>query len=211
MRKYLPDLISVIVVSLIIFIIAWNIPFDIIRLFISQNPLLGALVFIFFMILSTVVPPVTIFPLIPFVGVVLGPFATMIYCVIGWTIGSVMSFWIARHLGRPFLARYISLDKIDEWGNKIPEKNEFLALLLLRMATPVDVLSYAVGLFCRIKFWKYAIASFFGVIPFSYVLAYGYDIFLFEDNKILFVTLFMVLLVLGGLIISQKRLNSKNK
>ena len=153
MRKYLPDLISVIVVSLIIFIIAWNIPFDIIRLFISQNPLLGALVFIFFMILSTVVPPVTIFPLIPFVGVVLGPFATMIYCVIGWTIGSVMSFWIARHLGRPFLARYISLDKIDEWGNKIPEKNEFLALLLLRMATPVDVLSYAVGLFCRIKFW----------------------------------------------------------
>ena len=205
MKKYLPDLISVIVVLLVIFIITVNIPFEIIKVSISQNPFLGALVFIFLMILSTVIPPITIFPLIPFVGIVLGPFMTMMYCVVGWTIGSMISFLIARRLGRPFLARYISLDNIDKWGNKIPEKNEFFALVLLRMATPVDILSYAAGLFCRIKLWKYSLASFIGVIPFSYVLAYGYDIFLLENKMILSITLVMIFAVLSGVIISKRK------
>ncbi len=207
-KKYLPDLISTIVVLLVIFIIAWNVPVETIKLFILQNPILGAGAFIFLMVLSTVVPPITIFPLIPFVGIVLGPFITMVCSVIGWAIGSIISFLIARNLGRPFLARYISLEKIDRWGNKIPEKNEFLTLVILRMITPVDVLSYAVGLFCRIKLWKYSLASFIGVIPFSFVLAYGYDIFLLKDKMVLYIAVLMLFLIAVGVFISRKKLNN---
>ena len=204
-KKYLPDLLSGLFVLAIIFVVAWNIPLETIKLFISQNPVLGGLMFTLMMIISTVIPPITIFVLIPFVGMVLGPFMTMIYSVVGWTVGSIISFLVARHLGRPFIARYISLKKIDKWEKKIPEKGEFLYLVFLRMVTPVDVLSYAVGLFCRIKFWKYSIASFIGVIPFSFFFSYGYDIVLLRDKTILLIAGVLVLVALLGLFIVKKK------
>jgi len=194
------------VVLLAIFIIALNVPFETIKLFILQNPLLGGLIFTLMMVISTVIPPITIFVLIPFVGMVLGPLVTMIYSVIGWTVGSIISFLIARHLGRPFISRYVSLKKIDKWERKIPEKGEFLYLVFLRMVTPVDVLSYAVGLFCRISLWKYSIASFIGVIPFSFVFAYGYDIVLLQDKTILLITGVVFLIVILGLVIVKKKI-----
>ncbi len=204
MKKYIFDIISISVVLVVIFVIAWNIPFEVIKSFILQNQILGGLVFIFMMVISTVIPPITIFVLIPFVGVILGPFITMIYSVIGWTIGSMIAFMIARYYGRPFLARYVSLEKIDEWEHKIPENGEFFYLIFLRMITPVDILSYAVGLFCRISLLKYSIASFIGVIPFSFVFAYGYDIVLLQNKTILSITGFLFLIVMLGLIIVNK-------
>lgn len=205
MKKYIFDIVSTIVVLLVIFVIAWNVPFETIKLFISQNQILGGMIFVFMMVLSTVIPPITIFPLIPFVGVVLGPFITMIYSIVGWTIGSVVAFIIARQYGRPFLAKYVSLDKIDEWENKIPENNEFVVLVVLRMITPVDVLSYAMGMFCRICLWKYTLASFIGVIPFSFVLAYGYDIVLLRNKTILFVVGGVLLIAILSLLIVKKK------
>ena len=204
MKKYIFDIISISVVLVVIFVIAWNIPFEVIKSFILQNQILGGLVFIFMMVISTVIPPITIFVLIPFVGVILGPFITMIYSVIGWTIGSMIAFMIARYYGRPFLARYVSLEKIDEWEHKIPENGEFFYLIFLRMITPVDILSYAVGLFCRISLLKYSIASFIGVIPFSFVFAYGYDIVLLQNKTILSITGFLFLIVMLGLIFVNK-------
>ncbi len=205
MKKYIFDIVSTIVVLLVIFVIAWSIPLETIKLFISQNQILGGMIFVFMMVLSTVIPPITIFPLIPFVGVVLGPFITMIYSIVGWTIGSVVAFIIARQYGRPFLAKYVSLDKIDEWENKIPENNEFVVLVVLRMITPVDVLSYAMGMFCRICLWKYTLASFIGVIPFSFVLAYGYDIVLLRNKTILFVVGGVLLIAILSLLIVKKK------
>lgn len=204
-KKYLTETLSVLLLLVIIFAVVWSVPLDTIKLFISKNPILGGLTFLFLMILGTVVPPITIFPLIPFVSIILGSFMTLVYSVIGWTAGSIIAFLIARHLGRPFLAKYISLDKIDRWGNKIPEKNEFLVLVLLRIITPVDILSYAVGMFCRISLWKYSLASFVGVIPFSFVFAYGYDIFLFKDRMILFIALVMISIIGAGWFLYKRK------
>ncbi|MBU4536710.1 VTT domain-containing protein [Patescibacteria group bacterium] len=207
-KKHLPDIISIVLILVVIFLVAWNIPFDVIKAYILQNPVLGGLVFVFLMILSTVIPPITIFPLIPVLGMILGPFIVMVYSVVGWTIGSIISFVIARYLGRPFIAKYISLEKIDKWENRIPEKNEFLYLVFLRIISPVDILSYAVGLFCRISLWKYSIASFIGVIPFSFIFAYGYDILLFKDKRTLYIALIVVLIIIIGLI-NFKKINDK--
>ena len=41
------------------------------------------------------------------------------------------------------------------------------------MVLPVDILSYALGLFTTIKTWKYILATFIGVIPFAFIFSYA--------------------------------------
>jgi len=64
------------------------------------------------------------------------------------------------------------LEKISEIESKIPEKNLFWSIVFLRMVFPVDVLSYVLGLFSRVKFGTYFWASLIGIIPFAFVLSY---------------------------------------
>jgi len=44
---------------------------------------------------------------------------------------------------------------------------------LLRMVLPVDILSYALGLFSNISFIRYMLATIIGVTPFSSYLLMG--------------------------------------
>jgi len=206
MKKYLPDIILAFILIIILASFLWQFSVEDIKQFVSANSALSSLFFVFMMIISTVIPPITIFPIIPFAGVVFGPFIMTIYCVIGWVIGSMISFQIARYAGRPFLSRFMSLEKLAHYENKIPKKGEFWVMVFLRMIAPVDVFSYAVGLVSKINFWKFSLASFVGVIPLSFLLAYGYDIFLLEDRLILSVALIMVAIVLAGLFLYKKKL-----
>jgi len=58
------------------------------------------------------------------------------------------------------------------------------------MVIPVDILSYAVGLLSSMRLIPYAVATFIGVIPFSFVFAYG--------GAALFPTQYAVLIALGA-------------
>lgn len=101
-KTYLADIVFLLIITATIVISIWQIPADSLNQFVANNLILGGAVFIFLMIISTVIPPITVFPVIPFVAVLLGPFTTTVYSVIGWTIGSMISFLIARYCGRPF-------------------------------------------------------------------------------------------------------------
>lgn len=184
------SLFLVVVVSLVLF----SIPEEVLKAFVLENATWSGIIFALLMFIGTVIPPITVFVLIPFMSMLIGPLATVFYSVLGWGLGSMLSFQIARRLGRPFLTKFMSLKRIDEWEARVPKGNEFLTLLLLRIITPVDFLSYALGLFSRVNFWKYSVASFLGVIPFSFVFAYGYQIFFTRE-------LFSVIIALSGLLI----------
>ncbi|MEA2112753.1 MAG: VTT domain-containing protein [Patescibacteria group bacterium] len=196
LKKYTPDIIFLLTVVSVIALLVWQIPVDDLKQLVSENMAWSGVIFIFLMIISTVVPPIVVFPIIPFVALLLGPFITTIYSVVGWTIGSMISLLIARHCGLPFLSRFISLDKLKRYKDKISGKSEFWVLVFLRMIIPVDILSYAVGIFSRVGFWKYSLASFLGVIPFSFAFSYGYDIFFLKSKSAIALVVSFIVLIL---------------
>lgn len=137
-----------------------------------QNDITGMISFILLFALVTIIAPLTAIPLVVPASAIFGPFLTSIYSIAGWTIGAAIAFTIARHLGKPILTSFVSLEKLEKYEKYFGERVEFLGLVLLRMVLPVDLLSYAVGLLSRISFKKYILATVIGISPFAFVFAY---------------------------------------
>ena len=138
----------------------------------GNNPVATAVAFSFLMFISTVIAPITVFPIIPVTAVAIGSLSTALLSILAWAAGAIAAFLIARHFGRPILRRFVSLEEIDRYERLVPDGARFVWIVLLRMVLPVDVLSYALGLFSRMELWKYSLATLLGVAPFSFVLAY---------------------------------------
>lgn len=136
------------------------------------NNLIGILIYILITIVAIVIAPISMMPLIPIASNVFGWFYAGIFNIIGWFIGSVIVFFISRKYGIPLIKKFVSLDKLFKIESKIPKENLFFSVVVLRMIIPVDILSYALGLFSNIKFRTYALATFIGIIPFSFVFSY---------------------------------------
>lgn len=124
-------------------------------------------------IFATVVAPVSTLPLIPIAVALWGPFVTGTLSVIAWSIGSVVAFFIARRFGKPIVAHFVNLEKISKYEKALGEKYLFWDLVFLRAAVPVDILSYAVGLFTSIGIGVYTLATFIGIIPFAFIFSYA--------------------------------------
>jgi len=133
---------------------------------------IGLLLFFLINILAVVLAPFTTLPLIPIASALWGWFLTGIFLIISWTIGSQIAFYLSRRFGRKLVVKFINIDKLNILESRIPKENVFWSLVLLRMIVPVDVLSYAVGLFSKIKNKLFISATFVGIIPFAFIFAY---------------------------------------
>lgn len=140
-----------------------------------QADLFGIIYFILAFALITVLVPLTALPLIVPGSAIFGPLFVSVYATLGWLLGSLIAFVIARHLGKPFLSLFISIEKIEKYEEYLSGRIEFWGLVLLRMVMPVDLLSYAVGLLSKISFKKYMLATFLGVAPFAFIFSYISD------------------------------------
>ena len=165
----------------------------------------GMVVYVLLKIVATVFAPITVLPLIVLATGLWGVWVAAFLTIIGWTLGSVIAFGVARKFGVPIVKRFISLDEIYEFQERVNIGNGFWSVIFLRMIVPVDVLSYALGLFSKIGFWTYALATVIGVIPFAFAFAY-----LGEVHYVYQVVLGLVFLIgfLGYLIfkeVSQKK------
>ncbi len=145
---------------------------DTIRGFIGNN-ILGMILYLFLFVITTVIAPLSSLPLVPLASAVFGPFLTAVLNILGWTAGAVIIFVLCRKYGVPLIKKFISLQKLQKIESKIPEKSEFWSVVLLRMTIPVDILSYALGLFSKIDFKRYFLATLIGITPFSFVFAYA--------------------------------------
>lgn len=108
------------------------------------------------------------------------PLATRSYGVVptallsaaGWWAGCLIAFQIAR-FGRRYLERVTSLEAVDRFEEKVPADIGFGGIVVLRMILPVDLVSFALGLFKRLRFLTYAAASLIGILPFAFVWSYA--------------------------------------
>ncbi len=164
----------------------------------------GIFIYILLGILSTVFAPLTSVPLIPLASNLYGWFLTGVYSIIGWFIGSLIAFYIARKYGKPYVKKLVSLNEIRGLEKTVSKKRKFWGLIFIRMFLPVDLLTYALGIFTNIGFRTFSITTFIGIIPFAFILSYlGYLPILYQiAGWIIFLSIIFIVLR----IISPKKL-----
>lgn len=138
----------------------------------------GGMVGIFGFILLTALFVIFIIPLdiaflIPIGAAVWGPVTTALMSISGWTLGAAAAFAIARRFGAGVVEKLIGLERIHAVERRIPKHNLFGGVILLRMLVSVDMLSYALGLFSRMPWGQYVLATMIGVAPFGFYFAYA--------------------------------------
>lgn len=180
---------------------------NILMTLIKTNFILSSIVYVSMVILSVVLAPFNL-PLFYIAGAIWGPERAIIYNMFGWSVGAALAFQIARRAGRPFLSRFVNMKKIDTYAHTINPNIEFLGVIVLRVVMPVDVLSYALGLFSKISFIKYMIATVIGIIPFTIIFAYGGHSLL-EGNY--FLSIFVLVMVVLAIAIATYILKKKRK
>ena len=176
----------------------WDSPVFFLEQLIGENIFLGSVLFTSLMFLATVVAPITILPLVPLISPVLGPFLTAMLSIVGWTLGAVVAFLIARHAGRPLLSKFVSLKSLEKYEKYLGEEARFMSIVVLRLVVPVDILSYALGLFCTISLTEYTLATVIGVSYFSFVFSYLGEAAI-ENNMLLFMSVIIMSLIIFGL------------
>lgn len=142
---------------------------DPLKEFIEQNPFWGVFLYIVLNVLDAVLAPGATLPLIPVAVRAWGHVPAALVTTAGWTAGSLVAFLIARRWGYPVVKKITSVERVKRLRRYIPE-DLFWSVVLMRMVMPMDVISYALGLFTDMTWPKYVAATALGVAPSAFVL-----------------------------------------
>ena len=141
---------------------------------ISNHIFLGPLLLILWRIIGIIFPAIPA-GVISFAAVpIFGWFHTYIYTVTGIMIGTSISFFLARKFREPLVKRFVPLKRIHKIENKLTERQEFLAIIGIRIFTvPVmDFSSYVAGL-SKISFPKFFLATLIASLPDIAIFYFG--------------------------------------
>lgn len=172
---------------------------EVIAASVAGHEISSAILFVLMAALAVIIPVWSNLFLIPFGVVILGSFMTALLCIAGWWVGSVISFAIGRSYKELLLKKYPSLSTHTLIDSIISKKYPFLSLVFLRVTLPVDVLSYALGLFSKRISWKEnAVSTLIGITPFAFIFSYINNLSLNYQVSItvLTVTLFILYVVI---------------
>lgn len=134
---------------------------------------LGLAVFFGTTALAVLFPFFTNMPLVPLAVALWGPGWTAVMLELGWIAGSALSFALARLLGRAAIQRFPMLTRYTDIDRLIHPASPLLSLVVLRMTFPVDILSFALGLFsARTTATQNLLATAIGVVPFAILFAF---------------------------------------
>ena len=79
---------------------------------IHTKAVLGPLIFIVYIVLSVVIAPISMIPLLPLGNTVWGWLWLSVYLFIAWHIGAIIAFFISRKFGRQVVGKFVNLKKI---------------------------------------------------------------------------------------------------
>ena len=133
----------------------------------------GIFIFILIMMIAVIIAPFETLPLLPVAASLWGPNKAAVYAIIGWIFGSAIVFYIARIFGKKIVCKFANKIDINKWRDKLPNKNLFWLVIFARFVLPIDIISYAVGLFTKMRFGWYLLATIIGIIPFAFMFSYG--------------------------------------
>jgi uncharacterized membrane protein YdjX (TVP38/TMEM64 family) len=154
-------------------------------------------------IIGTVIPPIPggllALAMIP----VFGWFLAYLYGAIGLVIGCSIAFWLARIFGEGIVTSFIPLKQLHKLEDKLSQKDEFFAFLLIRFTTGaiLDFVSYVAGL-TKISFKTFFIATLISILPDALYYYLGGAIYSRAAPEII---LFTLVIIVALYLISKKR------
>lgn len=165
--------------------------------------ILGMIIYVTIIIIGIIFAPLTTVPLWPIASNLWGWEIAGILNSLGWILGAVMAFWIARKYGEPLVKKLISLDRLTKYEKMLPKENLLLTIIFLRMILPVDLLSYGLGLFSKVKFKTHLIATIIGIPPAAFLISYTGILPIKYQILIIIITLDIILI---GYLVKKKGL-----
>lgn len=138
--------------------------------FLNGQPVLGPVLYVVLSASAITFLPLSSLPLLPVAAAAWGVVGAGTLSILGWWLGSLAAFIIARVFGRPVLRWVVSVKRLDKWEDRIPGHATFFSIVLLRLIFPVEIPSYILGLSKNIRFPVYATATLVGIIPFAYAM-----------------------------------------
>ena len=115
----------------------------------AEHSAMGIAVFLVSSAVAVLLPMLTNLPLLPLAVLAWGPGWSALILLTGWVLGAGLSFVLGRHAQGAILRRFPSVQRHAEIDRLIHPRHRLLSLIMLRMTFPVDVLSYALGMFSR--------------------------------------------------------------
>lgn len=130
--------------------------------------ILSPAVFILIMATAVVISPIPSLPLDVAAGIIWGPYFGTLFAVIGAEIGAIISFLLARYFGRALVEKLFQKQII--FCDECNERTLFILVFFSRLFPffQFDIISYGAGL-TNMKLRSFAIATFFGMIPMTYI------------------------------------------
>lgn len=135
--------------------------FDTVRVFLEQYTTAAPVLAILIRIGSVIIPPIPSTALDAVFLAVFGKWDGFIYTIIGSMIGSTANFFIARKFGEPAVRRFMAVEKIRLWEERIRMQAGIAGLISVRVATVLifDYISYVAGL-TKISYGKFLATTF---------------------------------------------------
>lgn len=140
---------------------------------VSNAGIFAPLVYILLNILSIVIAPLSSGFLVPVAANGFGPLQTAAYSILSWLAGSIIAFYIARRYGYGEVKELKICKRIRRMEEDMSEWQMYSFIILLRMALPADVLSYALGLFSTISYRVFIWTTLIGITPFALLFSYA--------------------------------------
>ena len=134
---------------------------------------MGVLSYVTIMAASIIVAPLGTGFLLPVGANSYGPFLTAVYSIVGWTIGSMIAFWIARRFGSQVAKYQTFIQRIQHYEKAMPRYRFYTIIVLFRMALPVDVVSYVLGFSSTLKYSAFFVTTLIGVTPLTFMFTYA--------------------------------------
>lgn len=157
------------------------------------NAILGGFIFIAFSALAVLLSPFSSVPLVPSAIMAWGNFSTFWLLYLGWIIGGIAAYFIGSFFSEKVIKRFIPLEKVDYYKERISVNSQFWLVLLFRLAIPSEAASYTLGII-RYHFWKYLLVTILTEIVFALFVVYSGAILL--SGKTLY---FVAVLIAGGI------------
>ncbi|TRD15597.1 TVP38/TMEM64 family protein [Palleronia caenipelagi] len=144
---------------------------DDLRFWIDAAGLFGPALVVVLMTIAVVASPLPSAPIALAAGAAYGHTFGTVLVVIGAETGAIVAFLLARALGRPFVERRFG----HAIGKGLLGSQNLLTLIVfasrLLPFLSFDMISYAAGL-SALHLWRFAIATFVGIVPASFLLAH---------------------------------------
>lgn len=162
------------------------------REMIASAGVLGPIVFMLLMALAIIISPIPSLPLDAVGGILWGPYLGTLYAVIGAEIGAIIAFLLARLLGRVVVEKMLrkKLNLFGQYSDRTYGWVVFIARLFPFFQ--FDVVSYGAGL-TSMKLRTFAIATFFGMIPVTFLVAFFGETLVFGGTFSVVLTLILIL------------------